>query len=443
MKKYSELLSKFLYFEKKHGRVHYKYHNIFVWRLLRANLYARLSDHLSKQVSVFKTNKKKWVRTLRDAIFYGRNLKRNNNSGNLRLILASSRYISNGDRFEDLFLQKEIELDDSIVVHTSQPDGSHLFYDSRRIILEDWYFFLYRSMYHILKRLNYIIPRELLDLETDFNEYFNVDFNVAKMIQNQLLLFNFDKKIFERLLKIVNPKEIVLTDHYSTPMALVSLANQKGIKVTEYQHGLIYEAHLGYNFPNQSLVPYYPDEIVLFGEYWKHQFHSPESTSIIVRHNEYYQSRIKGIRESKKKAKFDILAISNDSSFNENILNFAKSNSGKSIMLKLHPGSLGYIDDARTHYSKYNGSSNLTIIYNEYDLYDCIEQCSVAVGTNSTGIYEAISCGKKTYVLKPQLQPKVFTSLIEEGYLFGINELNEIKIETTQSNNKDYSIFFG
>ena len=112
-------------------------------------------------------------------------------------------------------------------------------------------------------------------------------------------------------------------------------------------------------------------------------------------------------------------------------------------MLKLHPGSLGFLDGVRTHYSNYNDISNLTIIYNEYDLYDCIEQCSVAVGTNSTGIYEAIACGKKTYVLNPQLQPKAFTSLIEEAYLFGINDLNEIEMETTYKNDKDYSIFFG
>lgn len=443
MENYSELLANFLRFEDKYLLVHYKYQNIYLWRLLRANLYAVISDHYTNQLSEFKTDQKKWFPALKDSFHFSFNLKKSFSKNSRRLILASSRYTSDGDKLKDLFLEKELESDNSVVVHVSQPDGSHVFFDSRRIILEDWYFFLYRSMYHIFSRLNFKIPREFLDLEIQFNNYFNFNFNLAKIIQNQLILFKFDKKIFGRLLKILNPSEIVLTDHYSTPIALVSLANEMGIKVTEYQHGLIYEAHLGYNFPSQSFVPYYPNEIVLFGEYWKHQFHSPVSTNIIVRHNLYYQSRIKGIRESIKKTKYDVLAISNDSNFNESIISFALSYPEISIMLKLHPGSLGFLDDARTVYSNYNGIRNLSIIYNEYDLYDCIEQCNVAVGTNSTGIYEAIACGKKTYVFKPQLQPKAFSSLIEEGYLFGIDELKEISIEASYINDKDYSIFFG
>lgn len=440
---YSELLANFHRFEDKYLLVHYEYQKIYLWRLLRANLYALISDKYTNQISEFKTDKKKWFRALKDSFYFSRNLKKSVSKHNRRFIITSSRYISDGDEIKDLFLQKELESGNSYVVHISQPDGSHLFCDSRRIILEDLYFFLYRSMYHIFKRLNFKIPNEFLDLETKFNNYFNVNLNLAKMLQNKLILFNLDKKIFGRLLKILNPSEIVLTDHYSTLMPLVSLANEKGIKVTEYQHGLINEAHLGYSFPNQSFVPYYPNEIVLFGEYWKHQFHSPESTNILVQHNEYYQSRIKGIRESKKKPKYNVLAISNDSNFNESIISFALSYPEISIMLKLHPGSLGFLDDARTVYSNYNGIRNLSIINNEYDLYDCIEQCNVAVGTNSTGIYEAIACGKKTYVFKPQLQPKAFSSLIEEGYLLGIDELKEISIEASYINDKDYSIFFG
>lgn len=437
------LLEDFLRFESIGNLIQKNYKGKYYWRLIRDNLYSKLFQTFTSQEEINVVDNKKWLRIIISSIKHSHNLKRIDLVSKNRLILVSSRYVYNGGVLEDLFLQKEIESNNSIVVHTCQPNGSHLFYDSSKIILEDWYFFLYRSVWHILKKVKFNIPREFLDLETKFNSYFNVDFNVAKIIQNQLMLFKFDKKIFGRLLKILNPSEIVLTNHYSTPIALVSLANEMGIKVTEYQHGLIYEAHLGYNFPNQSFVPYYPNEIVLFGEYWKHQFHSPVSTNIIVRHNLYYQSRIKGIRESIKKTKYDVLAISNDSNFNKSIISFALSYPEISIMLKLHPGSLGFLDDARTVYSNYNGIRNLSIIYNEYDLYDCIEQCNVAVGTNSTGIYEAIACGKKTYVFKPQLQPKAFSSLIEEGYLFGIDELKEISIEASYINDKDYSIFFG
>ena len=52
---------------------------------------------------------------------------------------------------------------------------------------------------------------------------------------------------------------------------MVTIAKQLGIKVAEYQHGLINKNHLAYNFSNEikeRVRNYTPDEILFWGEYW-------------------------------------------------------------------------------------------------------------------------------------------------------------------------------
>jgi hypothetical protein len=85
----------------------------------------------------------------------------------------------------------------------------------------------------------------------------------------------------------------------------------------------------------------------------------------------------------------------------------------------------------------------LKIIYKEYDLYDCISLCNKAIGTNSTGIFESVASEKKTYVLKPEFQPKIFTELIKDGYAVGLNSLEEIIPNRNNNLFNDLSIFFG
>lgn len=443
MSNFKDLIDKFLFFEENESLLDTQYNNIYFWRLIRVSLYAKLSNQFTGQNSLFPTDNRKWLKILIDSYRYSRNLKRNVSKEKNRLVLAISRYKIVGESYQDLFLQEEIDKENSIVIHTAQPNGSHFFYDTDKIILEDWYFFFWRSIYHIQKRLRLRNIKSFAKLESEFNMYFNVEFNLSNIIQDQLLLFKLDSKIYNRLLKIINPSEIVLTDHYSSPIALVAIAKEKNIKVIEYQHGGIDGAHLGYNFPNQTFVPYYPDEIVLFGSFWKTQFNSPDTTIIRVKHNSYYQNRIDAIKESRTSLKFDVLAISNDFEFNRLLVEFAEANSNIEIMMKLHPGSLGMLNEQDLHYSHYPKGTNLTIVYNELDLYDCLEQCRIAVGTNSTGLFEAIACGKRTYVLNPDSQPKVFTDLIKDGYLTGIIELNELLLVHPEPISKDCSIFFG
>jgi len=437
-----DLLESFLEFERKNDLLELRYNGIYFWRLVRLDLIAKLSQTISESQG-FKSNlKKKIVPILMDAVKLSNNFHKVNSYEIERIVITRGRsYVSEGNRF-DLFLQNEIEKNNTLVVH-SVSSGNRTSLHPNKVILEDFFFLFWRSIYHLSKKLRLIDKRKLIEIEKIFNLHFGVEFKIANLIIKNLLLFKFDIKIYSRLLEKIKPKEIVLTTHYGSAKALIYLTNKMGIKVIEYQHGLIYEAHLAYHFPGQNSAPYYPDELVLYGEYWRNKFLPPKNTKIRVKPNAYYQKRINEIRHSNENYQFDILAISNDYALNELIMDFAKSHLELKILLKLHPGSNGLLNVQGVHYLSYNEATNLEIIYNEYDLYDCISLCKKAIGTNSTGIFESVASGRETFVLKPTLQPKIFTDLISDGYAVGLNNLEEIINQRTKSSNKDLSIFFG
>lgn len=181
MTNYKELIDKFLFFEENESLLDTQYNNIYFWRLIRVSLYAKLSNQFTGQNSLFPTDNRKWLKILIDSYRYSRNLKRNVSKEKNRLVLAISRYKIVGESYQDLFLQEEIDKENSIVIHTAQPNGSHFFYDTDKIILEDWYFFFWRSIYHIQKRLRLRNIKSFAKLESEFNMYFNVEFNLSNI----------------------------------------------------------------------------------------------------------------------------------------------------------------------------------------------------------------------------------------------------------------------
>jgi hypothetical protein len=440
---YENLVDEFLKFEQEYNLLDLNYKGIYFWRLARSDLFEILSNHISEQNSSFSPHKKKWFFMLKDLFRYSRNFNKSSLDSHVKLVIASSRFIRDNGKLQDLFLQHEIDDCNCNVLHPSQGNGQHYFIHKGKLIIEDWFFYLFRSIYHLKIKIKRTKHKDFSELESLFNKNFNINLDLSIFIRNKILLFRIDSIIFRRLLKKTKPNQIVLTDHYSLPIALVSIANKLGIKVTEYQHGLINEAHLGYHFPGKFSVPYFPDELVLFGEFWKEQFQPPKSTVISVRPNPNYQKRIRQVRESNEKTRFDILDVSNDSVFNELVIEFAESHKELNIMLKLHPGSNGLIHNQGFHYSEFNSPDNLKIIFSELNIYDCLMQCSKVVGTNSTTLFESLASGKPTYILRPNLQPKAFTEMINKGYLFGINELEEITKIHHYNHRRDLSIFFG
>lgn len=83
----------------------------------------------------------------------------------------------------------------------------------------------------------------------------------------------FAEQEFVRLLERVQPRRIYMqTAAYGDRAAQVRAARQRGIEVSELQHGWIGSSHAAYNFgaamQRSPLVDHLPDSLLTFGEHW-------------------------------------------------------------------------------------------------------------------------------------------------------------------------------
>lgn len=112
---------------------------------------------------------------------------------------------------------------------------------------------------------------ELL-IQSSLQNYFQKDFEIPFSIVKRLrFAFRF-KKYIEKILNKIKPKlAFVHLASYGGPYAyLVKSCKELGIKVFEYQHGVVDRFHLAYNYPaiKSDYLDYLPDVFLTFGPYW-------------------------------------------------------------------------------------------------------------------------------------------------------------------------------
>jgi len=95
------------------------------------------------------------------------------------------------------------------------------------------------------------------DIESELSGY-NIDLN------NEIFKFHMQVKFYEIFFKIYKPKVIFVVCSYCN-FAIVKAAKNLCIEVVEIQHGIINQAHYGYNSRIQVNKNYYPDLLLSFG----------------------------------------------------------------------------------------------------------------------------------------------------------------------------------
>ena len=96
----------------------------------------------------------------------------------------------------------------------------------------------------------------------------NIESELAKYtidLNNEIFKFHMHVKFYEIFFKIYKPKVIFVVCSYCN-FAIVKAAKNLFIEVVEIQHGIINQAHYGYNSYIQVNKNYYPDLLLSFGK---------------------------------------------------------------------------------------------------------------------------------------------------------------------------------
>lgn len=286
-------------------------------------------------------------------------------------------------------------------------------------------------------------------LEKEIKSAFNVEVDLFSLFELQILNFKYSYKKYTELFLKKKPKKILIVVAYDKK-AIVAAAKDLGIPVFELQHGTISKYHLGYSYPEKSrkegFIPYFPDKILTFGEYWIDERYCPISKDNIVPIGfPYLQYQSKEFKSIDKKPN-QILFISQGvigSKLSESAYQFACNMPDYDIIYKLHPGEY---ESWKTSYPKLSEASkldNFQVLKGEIPLYQLFAESTYQVGVCSTAIYEGLMFNCKTFIFSLPCS-EYMDDLIEKGYVFEINDVKELinNINTFEPTNYDGSYFF-
>lgn len=110
-------------------------------------------------------------------------------------------------------------------------------------------------------------------LANDLAEELGPDVLPAPAVRAALLRFYWMKRAYALLLARVRPRWVFTADPGEN--ALAAAARERGIRVLELQHGLVYGAHhaygwTGYAVPYREQMPI-PHRVLLYGEHWRRE----------------------------------------------------------------------------------------------------------------------------------------------------------------------------
>ena len=184
------------------------------------------------------------------------------------------------------------------------------------------------------------------------------------------------------------------------------------IKVTEIQHGVIFKNESGYtwdkSYKNNNIVLPIPDEIIVFGKFWKHQILQNGyflSKNIIISTNMIIKTYRKLFKKDNKE--FKMLLISQDYVRKELIkiienflINLDQNFKSKiKVSIKLHPNEFhkSAFEDYKILLTKY--PHFVEILHKKINIYDQISKSDIVMGHTSFLLFESIGLGIPALVL--------------------------------------------
>lgn len=434
-----DICEAFFDLEEKYNLNFREIQGCFAWKLIRMHLYY----DITRKTSLFGAPQQKSL-SLADKVktflpFFKNSILQNPSSGNYQrdiLIFDHPRKVIYNGEYCDIysnFLVDFLNKDYSFEVMESPYLNHHYTQKQDYIRYTD----AIQLGSYIHKKFNKITftqsEKELISkVQSELESKFSVNLNIPWMLTTHILNFQYDYKKYRELFKKRQPKQVFVVVAYENH-AVVAAAKSLGIEVIELQHGTITDYHLGYSYPKKTRlngeIPYFPDKILSFGDYWMNEETSPISMDKVIPIGFPYF-------EAQSKDFINIESVDNQVLFISQgvigkylsclALDFAKSQKDLNIIYKLHPGEY---ETWRQNYPELVEASafdNFKVIDNsETPLYELLAKSKYQVGAFSTAIYEGLMFNCKTFILDvPGVE--YLDDLIEGNYVFKINSADEL-----------------
>lgn len=399
----SSISEEVILFENKNQLWNLKIQDVFIWELIRLDVFLQIQELHSSEKFVptssksqsFRIKIKRFISNLFRSPFLGKKVD--------EIIFESSRkYKISDNSYADLytsFLKDDNFVKNALTIETTF-DIDNFDYKKSHIDSLNFISKLLRSFVKITYNSTEI--HEIKKLETLLKDNFGLLIDLKETIRTKILHFKSEELVFHWLLKLRKPKKVFFIG-YNRFSALVSACKKLNVDSIEVQHGLILKESLIYHFPNVSkgALNYFPNSFVLWKEFPYNTGELPVCTKNIKYINKSHLTYMVEKFSNIKKEKKSILIVSQPM-HSTGILDFIKSNllslREYNIYYKIHPmefNKLGLNDDL-TDLSKFG---NIKIIKNEMSIYELLQKVSFVLGVYSTTLFEASLFNCEIFVL--------------------------------------------
>jgi len=422
--------------ERKYDLLNQQIQGVYFWKLIRFQLYKNITRSAGIfevttqfEQSIFQKIKDLPI-VLINTYFYSAYKKKSKKD---ILIFESGRKILVNNKYIDIYTEvlikklndenKNYEIIDlpHLRKHYNKPDKVRSYYEHIYIN------YIFQRLFAKIKlsenELNLIFR-----IEKDLNLNFGINILLKNLIENTIKLFKLEKKYHKKLLVKRKVKKVYLVCSYGRE-SIIQACKENNIECIELQHGTMGKYHLGYSFPYNNEVPYFPDKIYLFGQFWYDNTPlpiKPENIEIVG-----YSYLEQSIRQFRKlgKVKNQILFISQwtiGTQLCELAYQLAKNNSNFRIFYKLHPSEYNKWEAEYPILSKANKLNNFFIVNNnDINLYKLFAESEYVIGCYSTALFEALTLNCKA-ILADLPGIEFMEYLIENGFSKLAKDYNDI-----------------
>lgn len=450
MKSIDELEKRLINIEKKMKIYKEKINDVFFYKLIRVNLFVmitemlKLSQEKQKQEKLFKVVKEFFKTYLKE--FFKKDEKYIEN-----ILFDNNRFYLENKEYKSIHLEELVnKLDKQNKSYgIIYPWGVEDFKKKKKAIKVSLKLFLgysFNTFKELLKKkikFNKLRKNNLVEqLKKNLRKEFGIDIPIEYLIEKEIGKFKLNYNYYHNYFKKKKVKKIYLICSYGKE-GIIAAAKDLKIEVIELQHGIIIKQHLGYNF-KEIEIPYFPDKLLLWGEYWKELNIFPKNTEIEISNFSYLNKQIEKYKNINR-IEEQIIFISQGPigrKLSIKAIEFAKENPEKKIVYKLHPREYGIWRKEYKELFKNKDLKNLIIVdNNKKNLYEYLYESSYLIGVSSTVIYEALNIGLKVGIIK-LYSYEFFKEFENSNDIYFFNEEEKIDIEKIEKTERSKKLFF-
>lgn len=387
----SELLDKFLYFEKKYNVFNFKTDcGIYWWDIARYSIYTELNNTFIRkyvEVEIEAINNKKnllYIFTTlgKDILYLFKSLFFKKK---FFFVLCSRSKNELGKNF-DIIANPYLK-----TLHPKEIFCLETFHDA-----ETEYISYKNTFLSIIKRFkkskSYTIDFEINKL---LNEYFGTNINFYEVVQKDLNNYVSEYTYYKQLLKFIKPNYCFVVQN-GIQKGLFAATSDLNIKCIELQHGQINSFHIAYSYANEidySHLNLFPKVLFTYSEFW-----NKVNYPVIEKINMGLENKV----YKKSDKRYEDIAVVFANIYTKNLLSLVKElapNFKNKIYIKLHPNQKNEINYIKNELTEF---TNIQIIYIEKTMDEILSLVSSIIIIQSTSVYEALQKEKKVFVYKKQ-----------------------------------------